>query len=191
MSRRYLVNEMFGPTLLGDGAHAGRACVFLHLSHAQDTGLALTADEIVARLRELDTSRTHRAVVIGKQASLAWDAELAAAIRRAGFRVHLETDGTHPLAGPVDWLAIAPDRPSAALADGLHADEVKVVVDDAVDEATLDRYAARWRCEHYFVQPRVAERHLDRTLALIQTRPRWRLSVQIHKILSVPRSLHA
>jgi organic radical activating enzyme len=189
MSRRYLVHEMFGPTLLGDGAHAGRACVFLHLSH-RDTGLALTADEIVARLRELDTSRTHRAVVIGKQASLAWDAELAAAIRRAGFRVHLETDGTHSLAGPVDWLAIAPDRPTAALAEGLHADEVKVVVDDAVDEATLDRYAARWRCEHYFVQPRVAD-HLERTLALIQTRPRWRLSVQIHKILSVPRSLHA
>ena len=181
--RRYLVKEMFGPTLLGDGAHAGRACVFLHLA-AREAAEA-TADEIVARLRELDTSRTHRVVVIGRQASLAWDVELSVAVRRAGFRVHLETDGTHAVAGPVDWLAIAPDAPTATLTEGLHADEVKVVVDDAIDEATLDRYAARWRCEHYFVQPRAPEQ-VSHTLALIQRRPRWRLSLQIHKIVGVP-----
>ena len=30
--RRYLVKEMFGPTLQGEGAHAGRAVVFLRFA---------------------------------------------------------------------------------------------------------------------------------------------------------------
>jgi hypothetical protein len=30
------------------------------------------------------------------------------------------------------------------------------------------------------------ERNLARTLALIQARPRWRLSVQLHKVVGVP-----
>jgi 7-carboxy-7-deazaguanine synthase len=108
----------------------------------------------------------------------------------------MESNATRPLAGPVDWLTISP-KPQhhgthaarVALADGLPADEVKVVVDDTVDEAVLDRYAGRWRCEHYFVQPWMDaryERHLARTLQLVQARPRWRLSLQLHKIVNVP-----
>lgn len=203
--RRYLVKEMFGPTLQGEGAHAGRAVVFLRFAACNlacpgcDTDFSpegarrLGADEIVARLRALDTGDTRRVVVTGGEPTLQWDAPLAAAVRGAGFRVHMESNATRPLAGPVDWLTISPKPQhhpeSVALADHLPADEVKVIIDDSVDEAVLDRYAARWRCEHYFVQPWMDERydhHLARTLALIHARPRWRLSLQLHKIIGVP-----
>jgi organic radical activating enzyme len=198
--RRYLVKEMFGPTLQGEGAHAGRAVVFLRFAACNlacpgcDTDFSpagarrIAAADIVARLIALDTGGARRVVVTG--------GELAAAIRGAGFRVHMESNATRPLAGPVDWLTLSP-KPQhhgthaarVALADGLPADEVKVVVDDTVDEAVLDRHAERWRCEHYFVQPWMDERydhHLARTLALIHARPRWRLSLQLHKIIGVP-----
>ena len=152
-----------------------------------------TAGEIVARLRELDAGRTHRVIVTGGEPTLQWDAALAAAVRGAGFRAHMESNGTRVPAGPVDWLTISPKPQhhpaSIALADHLPADEVKVVVDDTVDEVALDRYAARWRCEHYFVQPWMDaryERHLARTLQLIQARPDWRLSLQLHKIVGIP-----
>ena len=75
------------------------------------------------------------------------------------------------------------------LANDLEPNELKVVVDDTVDAATLDRYAARWPCEHYFLQPWMDARYqhnLARTIALIHARPRWRLSVQVHKIVGVP-----
>ena len=202
--RRYLVKEMFGPTLQGEGAHTGRACVFLRFAACNlactwcDTDFRpegatrMTAGEIVARLRALDTSETRRVIVTGGEPTLQWDAELAATIRSAGFVVHMESNGTRPLAGPVDWLTISPKPQfhtgSLALAV-MHADEIKVVIDDTVDADALDRYAARWRCEHYFVQPcqdARYEHHLVRTLALIQTRPRWRLSLQIHKLVGVP-----
>jgi organic radical activating enzyme len=203
--RRYLVKEMFGPTLQGEGAHAGRAVVFLRFAACNlacpgcDTDFSpegaerWSAGEIVEKLRALDVGHTSRVVVTGGEPTLQWDAPLAAAVRGAGFRVHMESNGTRPPAGPVDWLTISPKpqhHPArVVLADRLPADEVKVVIDDSVDEAVLDRYAARWRCEHYFVQPWMDDRyegHLARTLALIHTRPRWRLSLQLHKIIGVP-----
>jgi len=203
--RRYLVKEMFGPTLQGEGAHTGRACVFLRFAACNlactwcdtdfrpESATRMTAADIVARLRALDTSETARVIVTGGEPTLQWDAEVAAAIRGAGFTVHMESNGTRPLDGPVDWLTISPKPQfhpaSLALADAIHADEVKVVIDDAVDADALDRYAARYRCEHYFVQPCQDARyahHLARTLALIQARPRWRLSLQIHKLVGVP-----
>jgi 7-carboxy-7-deazaguanine synthase len=206
--RRYLVKEMFGPTLQGEGAHAGRAVVFLRFAacnlacpgcdtdFSPDGALRMTAGEIARRLVALDTGGTGRVVVTGGEPTLQWDAALAAAVRGAGFAVHMESNATRPLAGPVDWLTLSP-KPQhhgshaarVALADGLPADEVKVVVDDSVDESVLDRHAARWPCEHYFVQPWMDDRyahHLARTLALIHARPRWRLSLQLHKIIGVP-----
>jgi len=202
--RRYLVKEMFGPTLQGEGAHTGRAVVFLRFAacnlactwcdtdFAPEGSVRMSADEIVARLRALDTSGTTRVVVTGGEPTLQWDAELAGAVRGAGFRVHMESNGTRPLAGPVDWLTVSPKPQfhtgSLALVE-LAADELKVVVDDTVDEAVLDHHAARYRCEHYFVQPCMDDRyahHLARAIALIHARPRFRLSLQTHKIVGVP-----
>jgi organic radical activating enzyme len=63
------------------------------------------------------------------------------------------------------------------------------VIDDTVDEAVLDRYTERYRCDHYFAQPCMNDdyaRHLERTMKLVHARPRWRMSVQLHKILGVP-----
>lgn len=203
--RRYLVKEMFGPTLQGEGAHAGRAVVFLRFAACNlactgcDTDFdpegarRMDAAEIVARLVELDTGKTLRVVVTGGEPTLQWDAPLSAAVRGAGFRVHMESNGTRPLAGAVDWLTVSPKPQhhpaNLTLADGLPVDELKVVVDPTVDEGVIDRYAARYRCEHYFLQPwmdATYTQNLARTLALIHARPRWRLSVQMHKIIGVP-----
>ena len=204
-NRRYLVKEMFGPTLQGEGAHAGRPCVFLRFAACNlscdfcDTDFSVegairyTADEIIARLLELDTHRARMVVVTGGEPTLQWDAEIADAIRAAGFRTHMESNGTRQLAAPVDWLTVSP-KPrfhpaSISLANELPLSELKVVIDDSVDESVLDGYVQRYRCDLYFAQPCMDDRyahHLARTLALVQARPAWRLSVQMHKILGVP-----
>ncbi|MGE0872374.1 MAG: 7-carboxy-7-deazaguanine synthase QueE [Kofleriaceae bacterium] len=203
--RRYLVKEMFGPTLQGEGAHAGRACVFLRFAACNldctgcDTDFSpagarrLSADEIVANLLAIDRGHTKRVIVTGGEPTLQWDEPLSAAVRGAGFVVHMESNATRPLAGHVDWLTLSPKPQhhpaSVRLADGLAPSELKVIVDDTVDEAVLDRYAARWRCEHYFVQPWMDDRyqhHLARTIELIHARPVWRLSLQTHKIVGLP-----
>ncbi|MDB4959887.1 MAG: Radical domain protein [Myxococcales bacterium] len=205
MSRQYLVKEMFGPTLQGEGAHAGSPCVFLRFAacnlscdwcdtdFAPDGATRCTADEIVKTLIELDRNRARMVVVTGGEPTLQWDAPLSEALHAAGFRIHMESNGTRALDGPVDWLTVSPKPQfhpaSISLVGGLPVSELKVVIDDTVDETTLDGYTKRYRCAHYFVQPCMTaeyDRYLARTLALVHARPSWRLSLQLHKILGVP-----
>src|SRR5260221_9136456 len=84
-----------------------------------------------------------------------------------------------------------PAKPDLAIAlvDGLPISELKVVIDDTVDDAVLARYEQRYHCGHYFAQPCMNDdyqHHLHHTLALVQARPSWRISLQLHKILGVP-----
>jgi 7-carboxy-7-deazaguanine synthase len=205
-ARRYLVKEMFGPTLQGEGAHAGRPCVFLRFAACNldckwpcDTDFSVegavrhTADEIVARLDALDVHRARMVIVTGGEPTLQWDAPLADALHAAGFRIHMESNGTRAVDGTVDWLTVSPKPQfhpaSIALVDGLAVSELKVVIDDTVDDAVLARYEQRYRCGHYFAQPCMNDdyqHHLQHTLALVQARPSWRVSLQLHKILGVP-----
>lgn len=204
MRATYLIKEMFGPTLQGEGAHAGRACVFLRFAacnlactwcdtdFSSDSAVQLTAADIVARLQQLDRHASRLVIVTGGEPTLQWDAALATAIAEAGFRVHMESNGTHALAAPVDWLTISP-KPQFhagrfALASALPASEIKVVVDATVTAATLAEYEQRWACEQRFVQPCMDAQHsehLARAIALATERPAWRLSLQLHKIIGV------
>jgi 7-carboxy-7-deazaguanine synthase len=204
--RTYLVKEMFGPTLQGEGAHAGSACVFLRFAVCNlacswcDTDFAaegarrLDAAAIVDTLLALDVHGSRLVIVTGGEPTLQWDAALGAALRAAGFRVHMESNGTRAPAAPVDWLTVSP-KPQFhegrfQLAADVPVSEVKVDVDDSVDEDVLAGYEARFAgAEHRFVQPCQDERypaHLARAIELATRRPSWRLSLQLHKIIDVP-----
>jgi 7-carboxy-7-deazaguanine synthase len=202
--RRYLVKEMFGPTLQGEGAHAGRPCVFLRFAACNlactwcDTDFAaegstkLTGEEILARLLELDEHGSRLVIVTGGEPSLQWDAPLAERLAAAGFTVHMESNGTHALAAPVDWLTVSP-KPQFhggrfSLAPEVSPSEVKVVIDDTVDAAILDGYERRYGASLYFAQPCMNDaydRNLARAIDLVARRARWRLSLQLHKIIGV------
>lgn len=199
----YLVKEIFGPTLQGEGAHAGRPCVFLRFAACNlacdfcDTDFAaegaerLEAGEIAARLLERDVNATRMVVVTGGEPALQWDADLAAALRGERFRVHMETNGTRELAAPVDWLTVSPkprfhgDRDRLVLAGG---DECKVIVDAALGEDDLADYE-RMPFGALFLQPCAGagyEASLRRTVDLVSRHPRWRLSLQLHKVIGLP-----
>lgn len=204
---RYLVKEIFGPTLQGEGAHAGRACVFLRFAVCNlactwcDTDFRpegadkLTADEITHRLLAVDVSASRLVIVTGGEPTLQWDPPLAEALAAAGFQVHMESNGTRPLAARVDWLTVSPKPRFHGQRDRLlpmaevPASECKVVVDDSVDEATLIDCEARYPDTQWFLQPCMDDRYdenLAKTLALIGKRTRWRLSLQLHKIVGLP-----
>lgn len=163
-------------------------------SFRRDRREKLTASEIVTRLQQLDRYGSGLVIVTGGEPTLQWDAVLATAIAEAGFRVHMESNGTHALAAPVDWLTISPKPQFHAgdfpLASALPASEIKVVVDKLVNAATLADYEQRWSCEQRFVQPCMDERHrehLARAIALAIERPAWRLSLQLHSLMAYSR----
>jgi organic radical activating enzyme len=200
---RYLVKELFGPTLQGEGAHAGAPCVFLRFAVCNlactwcdtdfrpDGASRLLAGEIREELCRLDVHGSRRVVVTGGEPALQWDRELADELHAAGFRCHMETNGTRPLLAPVDWLTVSPKPQFHEAGDALvltQGDECKLVVDARVTESHVQAWE-RHSFSAYFLQPCMDAdyaQHLARTVELCSRNPRWRLSLQLHKILGLP-----
>lgn len=119
MAERYRVKEIFGPTIQGEGANAGRACVFLRLagcnawdgrpeSRAEsacpycDTdfrgGDALSIAEILGQLDTLRPAENPDCglVLTGGEPLLQADEALIAALADRFPWIDIETNGTRP-----------------------------------------------------------------------------------------------
>ena len=112
------------------------------------------------------------------------DEELIEALHQRGFRVAVESNGTLPATSSIDWLCISPKAGTQVVQRS--GQELKLVwPQDGIDPAELES----WDFEHFLVQPMdCAEGEAARqaAIALAMERPRWRLSLQAHKIVGLP-----
>ena len=195
----YRVNEIFY-SLQGEGFWTGTPMVFLRFSGCNllcpfcDTDHGgfreMSAEEIVQELVHTGGD-CRRVCVTGGEPSLQLDQALVEALHGAGFRIHLETNGTRVLPAGVDWVTLSPKTDVKDLkGDGTvvleKADEVKVVyTGDSVEHWAA--FPADW----HFLQPcdtgepQQNRALLAETIDLIQRHPLWRLSLQTHKLLKI------
>jgi len=207
----YTVKEIFY-TLQGEGANAGRAAVFCRFSGCNlwtgreadrataicdfcdtdfvgvgpDGGKFATAAELaraVASRWPLESRERRFVVCTGGEPLLQLDAEAVAALHDEGFEVAIETNGT--LAAPVgiDWICVSPKaRATLVLRRG---NELKLVFPQPDMEP--ERFESL-DFEHFFLQPMDGPRTAENTKSATQyclTHPRWRLSLQTHKLLGI------
>ena len=139
--------------------------------------------EIVAEIARVGGD-CGRVCVTGGEPSLQLDAALVEALHGAGYRIHVETNGTKPLPEGVDWVTLSPKCDVDGLkGDGTvvleKADEVKIVFlgQDVEKWAT---FPAQW----HFLQPCSCE-NTEETMNYIMRHPHWRLSLQTHKLLNI------
>ena len=187
-------------TIQGEGAYTGTSAWFIRLAGC-DVGCAwcdvkeswdasrwptVGVEELVA---EAVGSGAPVVVVTGGEPAMHALEPLTAGLRAAGLRAHIETSGAHPLSGTWDWVTLSPKRFKDALPEAFAAaDELKVVVVNTADLGWAEEHAERVRPETAcFLQPEWdrRERVLERVLAHIGARPRWRLSLQTHKYIGV------
>jgi 7-carboxy-7-deazaguanine synthase (Cx14CxxC type) len=123
-------------------------------------------------------------VCTGGEPLLQLDARLLEALHARGFEVAVETNGTvRPPAG-IDWLCVSPKAGAPLAVD--RGDELKLVFPQ--DGAEPERFAAL-RFEHFFLQPMDSPLREANTAAAVRyclSHPRWRLSLQTHKLLGIP-----
>ena len=188
----YKVNEIFY-SLQGEGFWTGTTMVFLRFSGCNldcpfcDTNHSgyreLGAEEIVAEVVQMGRD-CGRVCVTGGEPALQLDDVLVEALHGAGFKVHVETNGTRPLPEGVDWVTLSPKTDVPGLkGDGKvvleKADEVKVVY--------LGKEVGKWAefpAAWHFLQPCSCANTAE-TVAYIQAHPCWRLSLQTHKYLNI------
>lgn len=200
LSVSYPVMEHFY-TLQGEGAHSGRAAYFIRLGGCDvgcvwcDVKESWDADAHPHMTIEalLDAASAHPgrlAVITGGEPAMHDLSPMCDALHDAGFRVHIETSGSHSLRGELDWITLSPKKFKAPLEENLSkADELKVVVFNKSDFAWGEKWAtlARPDCRLY-LQPEWDKREAVTPMILeyIQQHPQWTLSLQTHKYLNIP-----
>jgi len=211
IQKLYSVKEIFY-TLQGEGLHAGRPAVFCRFTGCNlwtgreadrdsavctfcdtdfvgvgpdggrfATGEAL-AEAVAARWPEVAGGRRF-VVCTGGEPLLQLDEEAIAALHARGFEVAVETNGTQPLPRGLDWVCVSPKADAPVVVTG--GDELKLVYPQ--EKAQPERFLGL-EFTHWLLQPMDGPDREAATAAAIAyclAHPRWRLSVQTHKVIGV------
>jgi len=206
----YAVKEVF-LTLQGEGMQAGRRAVFLRFAGCNlwsgrevdradaicrfcdtdfvgldgDNGGRYEADALAARVADLWGSDERPLVVItGGEPVLQLDAALIDALHGRGFEIAVETNGTLPAPEGLDWICVSPKAGTEIVQRS--GDELKLVwPQEGIDPEAL----ASWDFRHLLIQPMDCadkDEALAAAIRFVMRNPRWRLSLQTHKLLGLP-----
>jgi|SRR5580658_615317 7-carboxy-7-deazaguanine synthase len=209
---RYAVKEIFR-TLQGEGARAGRAAVFCRFAGC-NLWSGREADRASATCRFCDTDFVgtdgigggrfaaaselaaaiaacwgrapgpRYVVCTGGEPLLQLDRALIEALHAEAFEIAVETNGTvEPPAG-LDWICVSPKPGAELLATSGH--ELKLVFPQAgIDPEPLTALAF----DNFFIQPMDGPEcrgNTEAAIAYCLAHPRWRLSLQTHKLIGIP-----
>lgn len=207
----YTVKEIFY-TIQGEGANAGKAAVFCRFSGCNlwsgreedrsravcrfcDTdfvgtgpegGRFATADLLARRVRDAWRGGFEvRPLVVctGGEPLLQLDDNLINALHDEGFAVAIETNGTRNAPDGIDWVCVSP-KAGAPLVQRT-GDEIKLVYPQTGAEPELFESLD---FDHFFLQPMDGpdiESNTRQAIGYCMAHPKWRLSVQTHKLVGL------
>jgi len=207
----YQVKEIYF-TLQGEGAQTGRAAVFLRFAGC-NLWSGLERDRAGAVCRFCDTDfigtdgpgggkfRSAEAlaeavarawpgggspyvVITGGEPALQLDAPLIEALHVRVFEIGIETNGTLALPAGVDWVCVSPKAGTELTVR--EGDELKLVYPQAgAPPSAFESFAF----DNFFLQPLDGPARDTNTRAALdycRAHPKWRLSLQTHKLLGIP-----
>ncbi|MGY4397793.1 7-carboxy-7-deazaguanine synthase [Sphingomonas sp. UYAg733] len=207
----YAVKEMF-LTLQGEGVNAGRRAVFIRFAgcnlwsgREQDRATAvcrfcdtdfvgtdgLGGAKFASAEALADTAlgfwgegvEGRFVVLTGGEPMLQVDDALIEALHARGFEIAIESNGTLAVHPGIDWVCISPKAGSEVVQRS--GDELKLVwPQPGTDIDTIEG----WDFTHFLLQPldsAAAEANHAAAIALVMDRPRWRLTIQTHKLLGL------
>lgn len=210
----YAIKEIY-TTLQGEGYHTGRPAVFVRFAgcnlwsgREEDRAAAVctfcdtdfvgtdgpnggkfkTAQEAAARIAAIwkqDTGSDAPFVVCtGGEPLLQLDRVLIDALHDLGAEIAIETNGTIAAPEGIDWICVSPKKDAEIVQRSGH--ELKLVWFQP--EAPPERFAS-WEFDHFYLQPMDGpdqERFTREATQYCLEHPRWRLSIQTHKLLGIP-----
>lgn len=178
------VNEIFY-SLQGEGFHTGTPAVFVRMSGCNracsfcDTDFkAYTEMSDTEILQEVLRYPARHVVITGGEPALQLTEAFVQLLKDHGRYVQIETNGSLPVPPNIDWVTCSPKQEPWAID---RVDELKVVYTGQDVEAIAARFDASVKC----LQP-CSGLNTDATVAYIKAHPWWRLSLQTHKLISIP-----
>ena len=210
----YSVKEIYF-TLQGEGAQTGRPAVFLRFSGCNlwsgrevdrasavcrfcDTefvgtdgpggGKFESAGDLAEAVRSywpVDVDGRPFVVCTGGEPLLQLDGMLIDALHTEGFDVGVETNGTLAAPEGIDWLCVSPKAAAPLVQES--GQELKLVFPQPESQASPENFDDL-DFQHFFLQPMDGPQVADNTRKAVEyclAHPRWKLSLQTHKILGI------
>ena len=206
----YSIKELY-LTLQGEGAHSGRPAVFCRFTgcnlwsgREQDRPTAIcrfcdtdflgtdgdhggrfeTAQDLAETVAALWTGTGNPYVVCtGGEPLLQLDELLIKALHEQGLEIAVETNGTIPVPAGIDWVCVSPKANTKVVVTS--GDELKLVYPQlGADPEQFEHLDF----SHFYLQPMDGPRlEQNREMAIrhCQNHGRWRLSMQMHKLLGI------
>ena len=208
----YTVKEIFY-TLQGEGAQAGRAAVFCRFSGCNlwsgreedrsravcqfcdtdfvgtgpDGGRFKSAKELADAIDRCWTGDgrvgAKYVVCTGGEPLLQLDENLISELHERAFEVAVETNGTRPAPASLDWVCVSP-KAGAPLVQTTGSELKLVYPQENAPPEKFDHLGFR----HFFLQPMdgaETERNTELAIDYCLRHPRWRLSIQTHKLVGL------
>ena len=206
----YKIKEIYY-TLQGEGFHTGQAAIFCRFTGCNlwsgreedrhkaicqfcdtdfvgmdgELGGRYSAKSLVEVIRSLwpDPSSSCFVVFTGGEPALQLDAELIEELHEHNCFVAIETNGTLKLPNGIDWICMSPKAGSNVIIRS--GNELKLVFPQ---EAMMPDKFEDWSFEHLYLQPMDSEEVEENTryaVKYIRSNPKWKLSIQTHKILGI------
>jgi 7-carboxy-7-deazaguanine synthase len=205
----YSVKEIFY-TLQGEGAQTGRAAVFCRFAGCNlwtgreedraravcqfcdtdfvgtgpDGGRFSSAEMLADAVdRSWRGQQGKYVVCTGGEPLLQLDDPAITALHERGFTVAVETNGTRPAPVSLDWICVSPKAGAPLVQKS--GNELKLVFPQP---GAMPEEFVNLDFEHFFLQPMDGAdtaANTERAVEYCLRNPRWRLSIQTHKLLGL------
>ena len=208
----YFIKEIYY-TIQGEGFYTGRPAIFIRFTGCNlwtglekdredaicywcDTnfigtdglnGGKYSAEEvkkIITTLWPEDLAAKPYVVCTGGEPLLQMDDKFIRMVHETGFEIGVETNGTILPPPDIDWICVSPKANTDLLL--IKGDELKIVYpQDGIKPKVHEGHDF----DHFFLQPMYGpdlKSNTQKAKEFIALHPRWKLSIQTHKILGIP-----
>lgn len=206
----YRIKEIYF-TRQGEGSNTGRNFVFVRFSGCNlwsgkeknrksaicqfcDTdfygtdginGGVYSAKQLIEKIKSLWVSRDDNIAVVltGGEPLLQVNDELVAALKQEQIYIAVETNGTLDAPDHIDWICMSPKaNTEIKLKKG---NEIKIIFpQESLDPEKFSLFDF----SEFYLQPMDSNKYqenLNATITYCQKNPKWKLSLQTHKILGI------
>ena len=206
----YRIKEIYF-TQQGEGSNTGRDFVFVRFSGCNlwsgkeknrksaicqfcDTdfygtdginGGVYSAKQLIEKIKSLWVSRDNNIAVVltGGEPLLQVNDELVAALKQEQIYIAVETNGTLDAPDHIDWICMSPKANTEIKLKKGH--EIKVIFpQESLDPEKFSLFDF----SEFYLQPMDSNKYqenLNATITYCQKNPKWKLSLQTHKILGI------
>jgi 7-carboxy-7-deazaguanine synthase len=169
---------------VGTGPDGGRFASATELAEAIDRCWGGRGNDTMQAQSSVSGDGARKYVVCtGGEPLLQMDDDLIAALHERGFEVAVETNGTQPAPASLDWICVSPKAGAPFVQT--RGNELKLVYPQ--EQAPPEKFE-RLDFEHFFLQPMDGPEtalNTERAIEYCLAHPRWRLSIQTHKLVGL------